>query len=75
MKKRSAGGFVALDEERRELVTAHPSREIRAAQRVAEQLGDVPEHPVTLRVAQRVVDLLEVVEVEEDERHSVLVPA
>ncbi len=64
---------VRLDERRRELVPAHPSGEVRPAQRVAEGAGERLDRPVACGMAERVVDLLEAVEVDEDEREAVLV--
>ena len=44
-------------------------------ERIPQELGDPAEHAVALWMAERVVDLLELVEVEEDEGDAVLVAA
>ena len=56
-----------------ELVAADPERAVGTAQRAPEQLGDLGEGLVADGVAGRVVDELEVVEVDEDERDQVAV--
>src|SRR5439155_11683696 len=52
----------------RELVAANTARDVRRADDVANPLGGLGEHPVTREVAYAVVDRLEVVEVEHDQR-------
>ena len=63
---------VAVLHQDRELVAAQPGRGVLRPQHVHQPLGDVDEHPVADPVADAVVDLLEVVEVEEQHHHVVL---
>ena len=51
----------------RELVAAEPRERVAAPQRVAQPLGDVAQQPVAVVVAERVVDLLEAVEVDQQQ--------
>ena len=73
------GGALGLDrrrrvlEQHRELVAAEARGEIVLAQRGAQALGDGHEQRVAGRVPERVVDALEVVEVEEHDRRRVVV--
>ena len=62
-----AGLLVGLDEVRGELVTTHPPGEVGAAQRFAQERAEPLQHAVAGGVAERVVDLLEAVEIEEDQ--------
>ena len=50
-----------------ELVAAEPGQGVAAAQRLAQPGGDLPQQRVALVVAQRVVDLLEAVEVDQQQ--------
>ena len=75
LEERPTGLLVGLDEKGGELVTAHPAGEVGLAERVPQELGHPAEYAVALGMAERVVDLLELVEVEEDERDAVLVAA
>ena len=66
----------AVIDQDRELVATEPSGDIVGAQDFAQAVGDVHEEAIARRVAQRVVDDLEVVEIEEqDHRESVRRPA
>ena len=56
-----------------ELVAADPERAVGPAQRAPQQLGDLGQGLVADGVAGRVVDELEVVEVDQDERDQVTV--
>ena len=68
-------GALAVDvaDHQRELVAADARDQIGRAEPLAQHLGDRLEHRVAGRVAVRVVDLLEVVEVEHDDRARVAV--
>ena len=61
-----------LDVDRRqhdeELLAAQPVGELERAQLAAQRRGDLAQHRVAARVAVLVVDALEVVDVEDDER-------
>ena len=57
-----------LGEQDRELVAAEPGEHVGLAQAAAQQLRDAHDQLVAGRVAERVVDRLEVVEVEHDRR-------
>ena len=65
-----AGGMaevrLILDQDR-ELVPAEPRRQVVGPQDAAEPIGDVDQQPVAGRVPVRVVDHLEVVEIEEED--------
>ena len=63
------GRVDALDEER-ELVSAEPGRGVGAAQAGADPRRDLDEQRIAGGVAERVVDALEVVDVEEDHRDA-----
>ena len=74
---RSAAG-VALGEagaEHRELVAAHPGHDVDIADDAADALGDAHQHPVARLVAEAVVDRLEVVEVDVEQRARAVVRA
>src|SRR5262249_36766474 len=64
---------LALEQRQRELVAAPAAREARAAQELARQCRRLPEDTIPLEVAVRVVDALELVEVEERQRQPVTV--
>ena len=55
-------------EHERELLAAEPRRHIPVATGGAEHVGEAPQHVVTRVVAERVVDALEVVEVDHEQR-------
>ncbi len=63
-----AGG-VAVVEQQRELVAAEARQRVLLARRGLQARGDVLEQQVAGGMAERVVDVLEAVEVEEEERH------
>ena len=69
---RLPGGDV--EDERRELVAAEPADHVRRAQPAAKDVGGRAEHLVAGGVPGRVVHLLEVVEIEQEQR-AVLAPA
>ena len=50
-----------------ELVAAEPRERVAAPERAAQPLGDVAQQPVAVVVAERVVDLLEAVEVDQQQ--------
>ena len=54
-----------------ELVAAEPGERVAAAQRAAQPGGDLAQQPVAVVVAERVVDLLEPVEVDQQQRRPV----
>ena len=54
-------------QQHRELVAAEPREHVAAPQRAAQPLGDVAQEPVAVVVAERVVDLLEPVEVDQQQ--------
>ena len=56
----------------RELVATHPVGPVAAAQRGGEEAAEAAERPIAGRVAPRVVDLLELVEVDEEQREGSL---
>ena len=64
----------AVLEQDRELVAAEPSGGVGLPERVLQPLADLAEHPVARRVAERVVDRLEVVQVHEQDRDREVVP-
>jgi hypothetical protein len=66
------GVRVGAHQRDRELVAAHPPRDVARAQLGLEVLRELHERLVADRVAPRVVDLLEAVEVEDDDRHRVV---
>ena len=66
---------VALDQADRELVPAQTTGEVGPAERLGEQRGHATEHAVALGVAELVVDRLERVDVDVDEREAALVAA
>jgi hypothetical protein len=70
-EEREAGFRVGLDQAGRELVAAHPAGEVRPAQLAPQDPRNPSQCLVAGLVAVRVVDPLEVVEVEEDERQAV----
>ncbi len=69
------GGLLArrLRQQQRELVAAEPEGGVRRAQAGAQRLGDLAQGLVAGRVAEGVVDELEVVDVADDERELVAV--
>src|SRR5439155_13445836 len=69
-----AVGQIRLREDDRELVTADPARDVGRANDLAHPLGGLGEDAVAGEVADLVVDRLEVVEVEDDEREVAVVP-
>ena len=74
----TASAPIELDlvrQEHRELVAAQPRRQVVGADAVPDPVRDRGEQPVAGRVAQRVVDDLEVVEVEEEDDRSAGRPA
>ncbi len=64
-----------LGEDDRELVAAVAGCDVGRAQHLAEPVGDAGERDVPDEVTEPVVDLLEVVEVEDDEREAAVVAA
>ena len=60
-------------EDDRELVAAHPAGDVGRADDVADPLGRLREHGVAGEVPDPVVDRLEVVEVEDDQREAAVV--
>ena len=60
---------VAIVEHHHELVAAVPARRCPLAAAAAQASGDLDQQLVADRMAERVVDVLEVVDVEEQERH------
>ena len=58
---------VGVEQRHHELVAAQPDDQVRVAQRVLEARAELPQELVAGRMAERVVDLLEAVEVEEHE--------
>ena len=62
-----------MEREDGELVTAQPRHEVAFADSAAETSRDLDEQQVTDMMAERVVDLLEVVEVEQHDRKRALV--
>ena len=58
---------VGVREQQRELVAAEPRGEILFAERLREDVGDLPQRGVAGVMALAVVDLLEVVEVEQEQ--------
>ena len=54
-------------QQHRELVAAEPRERVAAPQRAAQPFGDVAQEPVAVVVAERVVDLLEPVEVDQQQ--------
>ena len=72
-RQRRLGARDVLDQDQ-ELVTAEAGRHVGAAQAVVDARGDVAEDPVAEPVAQSVVDRLEVVEVEEEDREELAAP-
>ena len=69
----SACVLVGLGHEQRELVAAQAGEDVLGAGDVAQRGGDRGEHDVAALVAERVVDRLEVVDVEQRERERPLV--
>ena len=67
---RGVGGGAQLDLDHRELVAAEPGDRVAAAHRGGQALGDDAQKLVARTVAQRVVDLLEPVEVEVEKREA-----
>ena len=66
------GGLrVGTRQDDHELLAAHPADDVVGAHDRAQPLRAGPEHPVALGVAERVVDDLEVVEVEQHDGHRV----
>src|SRR5262249_52824895 len=59
-----------LGENDRELVASHAARDIRRADDIANALGDLSQHGVSGQVTETVVDLLEIVEIENDQRQT-----
>ena len=59
---------IAIGEDDRELVAADPRQHVALAGAAVENAGDLLDHAVADRVAEGVVDLLEVVEVERHQR-------
>ena len=55
-------------EHERELLAAEPRRHVTLAARGPQHVGEAPQHVVARVVAERVVDALEVVEVEHQQR-------
>jgi hypothetical protein len=53
-----------------ELVAAEAGEEVAAAQHLAQAMGDLDQEPVALLVAERVVDLLEAIEVDQQQRRE-----
>src|SRR5919201_1540473 len=66
-----AGIRCALDQRHRELVAAHPAGEVRSTPTLVQQPRDLTQDAVALGMPMRVVDRLEVVDVEEDEGEAV----
>ena len=62
-----------LGQDHRELVAADPAGDVGRADDAADAVGDLGEHGVAAEVADAVVDALEVVEVEDDQRDEALV--
>ncbi len=62
-----------LPDQEDELVVSEPGQHVRAAAEGQQALGDAAQQEVADRVAEGLVDLLEVVEVETQQRHLVLV--
>ena len=58
---------VEVGQQDQELVAADAGDDVRVARAGAKQVGDLDEHPVAVRVTERVVDLLEAVEVEAED--------
>ena len=58
---------VGVGQQDRELVTTEPGDGIRAAQTLTQQVGDVDDQLVARLVAERVIDGLEMVEVEDEQ--------
>ena len=73
----SAASWLSVDvlEQDGELVAAEAGRGVRAADARVEAAGDLDEHLVAGGVPERVVDRLEVVEVEEDDRQAAALAA
>jgi hypothetical protein len=61
-------GFPGAREHERELLAAEPGRLVTVIARRAQDLGEAPQHVVARVVAERIVDALEVVEVEHQKR-------
>ena len=70
---RGRRGRRVLDQDR-ELVAAHPRERVAGAQRTAQPLATRDQELVALAVAEAVVDRLEVVEVDEQDRQPVAAP-
>ena len=70
-----APSVVASGEQQAELVAAEAGDGVALPQQALEALGERGQQPVAVLVPQRVVDLLEVVEVEEDERDTLVAAA
>src|SRR5690348_16571675 len=67
-------GDTGLGQDDRELVAAHPARDVHRPHGLAETFRDLGENAVAGQMPDAVVDRLEVVEVEEDERDAAAVP-
>ncbi len=61
-------GCVGLRQQDRELVAAEPREHVGLAHAAGKQLGDPDDHIIAGLVAERVVDVLEVVQVEHQQR-------
>jgi hypothetical protein len=61
------GGLVGVEDDR-ELVAAEPAQDVALAEAVAQDVGERAHDPVARRVAAEVVDVLEVVEIEQQQR-------
>ena len=67
------GGRAAVGQpaqQHRELVAAEARQRVAAPQRAAQPVGDLAQQPVAVVVAERVVDLLEAVEVDQQQRRD-----
>ena len=65
---------IGVGQEERELVAADPERPVRATQAGVDDAADPAEQQVARRVPVGIVDLLELVEIEQDERQRPVVP-
>ena len=58
---------VVTGQDDNELVTAHSADQLTAGKAGAENLGKTAEHPVALRVTERIIDMLQIVHVHTDD--------
>src|SRR5262249_36754067 len=70
LRGRERAGLVRLAEDERELLASEAARRVRRAERLVEELADALQHLVAERMAVRVVERLERVDVEEHERQN-----